>query len=66
MNVHITPPYENRARMHAILNGEPFEEVDCLSTWGRKWQLIEDVKRMWYTKLMRGHRVWSAEKCTEQ
>ena len=27
-----------------ILNGEPLEEVDCfLSTWGRKWQPMEDV-----------------------
>ena len=27
-----------------------------LSTWGRKWQLIEDVKWMWYT-LNEGYRV---------
>ena len=38
--------YGNGERMHAILNVEPLEEVDCLSTWGRKWQLLEDVKRM--------------------
>ena len=37
-------------RMHWILNGEPLEEVDCLSTWGRKWQLMEDVEGMWYTE----------------
>ena len=34
--------------MHVILNGEPLEEV--LSTWCRKWQLMEDVKGMWYTE----------------
>ena len=33
--------------MHVILNGEPLEEVDYFSTWGRKWQLMEDVKGMW-------------------
>ena len=27
-----------------IGNGEQLEEVDFLSTWGRKWQLMEDVK----------------------
>ena len=41
--------YGNGGRMHVILNGEPLEEVDCLSTWSRKWQLMEDVKGMWYT-----------------
>ena len=29
-----------------ILNGEALEEVDCLSTWGRRWQPMEDVKGM--------------------
>ena len=43
--------YGNVDRMHVILNGEPLEEVDCfLSTWGRKWQPMEDVKGMWYTE----------------
>ena len=36
--------------MHVRLNGVPLEEVDCLSTWGRNWQLMEDVKGMWYTE----------------
>ena len=36
--------YGNECRMHVILNGEPLEEVDCLSTWGREWPLMEDVK----------------------
>ena len=37
--------------MHLILNGELLEEVDfVLSTWGRKWQLIEDVKGIWYNE----------------
>ena len=38
--------YGNVDRMHVILNGEPLEEVDCFSTWGRKWQPMEDVKGM--------------------
>ena len=42
--------YGNGGRMHVILSGESLEEVDCLSTWGRKWQLMEDVKGMWYTE----------------
>ena len=42
--------YGNGDQMHVILNGEPIEEVDCLSTWGRKWQPMEDVKGMWYTE----------------
>ena len=37
--------------MHVILNGKTLEEVDCfLSTWGRKRQLMEDEKGMWYTE----------------
>ena len=41
--------YGNGDRMHVILNGEPLEVVDCLSIWGRKLQLMEDVQGMWYT-----------------
>ena len=40
--------YGNGDRMHVILNGEPLEEVDCSKY--RKWQLMEDVKGMWYTE----------------
>ena len=32
--------------MYVILNGQPLEEVDFLSTWGGKWQLMEEVKGM--------------------
>ena len=42
--------YGNGDRMHVILNGEPLEEVDCFKYLGRKWQQMEDVKRMWYTE----------------
>ena len=42
--------YENGGRMHGLLNCEPLEKVDCLSTCGRKGQLMEDVKGMWYTE----------------
>ena len=41
--------YGNGSRMHVILNGEPLEEVDGLSTWGHKWKMLEDVKGTWYT-----------------
>ena len=33
--------------MHVILNGEPLEKWIVVSTWGRKWQLMDDVKGMW-------------------
>ena len=34
--------YGNWDQMHVILNGEPRKWID-LSTWGRKWQPMEDV-----------------------
>ena len=40
--------YGNGDRTYVILNGESLEEVDCFSTWGCKWQQMEDVKGMWY------------------
>ena len=43
--------YGNGDRMIVRPNGEPLEEVDCLCTRGRKWQLMEYVKGMWYTKV---------------
>ena len=48
-------------RMHVILHGEPLEEVDCFKTGVRKWQLIEDVKGMWY-RMNEGYRAWGALK----
>ena len=42
--------YGNGDRMHVILNYELLEEVDVLSTWGRKRQPMEDVKGMCYTE----------------
>ena len=36
--------------LQVIINGDPLEEVDFLSTWARKFQLMEDVERMWYTE----------------
>ena len=41
--------YGNGDRMH-VINGELLEEVDCFKYLGRKWQLMEDVKGMWYTE----------------
>ena len=38
--------YGNGDRMLLILSGQSLEEVDCLSIWGRRWQLMEDVKGM--------------------
>ena len=40
--------YGNNGRMHVILN-EPRKWI-VLSTWDRKWQLMEDVKGMWYSE----------------
>ena len=45
--------YGNGGRTHVILNGEQLEEVDCFAASGnscRKWQLMEDVKRIRYTE----------------
>ena len=42
--------YGNGGQMHVIRNGEPLEEVNCFNYLGRKWQLMEDVKVMWYTE----------------
>ena len=43
--------YGNGGRMHVIQNCEPLEEVDCFQYLGScKWQLMEDVKVMWYTE----------------
>ena len=39
--------YGNGDRMHVILNGQRLEEWIVLSTWGRKWQPMEDLKGMW-------------------
>ena len=38
--------YGTGDRMHVILNGDPFEEVDCFKYLGSQWLLMEDVKRM--------------------
>ena len=35
--------------MNVILNVKPLEKWIVLSTRGRKWKLMEDVKVMWYT-----------------
>ena len=40
----------NGGRMYMRLNGEPLEDVDFLSTWGRNWPRMKDMKVMWYTK----------------
>ena len=41
--------YGNEGRMHVILNGEPFDEVDCLKYLGMQ----VDVKWMCYTERIR-------------
>ena len=42
--------YGNGGRIHVILNGEPLEKRIVFSIRRRKWQLMEDVKEMWYTE----------------
>ena len=49
-NVMRLSGYGNGDRMHVILNGEPLEEEDILSTWDHKWQLMKEVIRMWYAE----------------
>ena len=47
--------------MHVILNGEPLEEWIALTTCSCKWQLMEDVKGMWYT-MNEGYKAWGVLK----
>ena len=42
--------YGNGDRMHVMLNGELLRKWIVLSTWGRKWQPMKDVKVMWCTE----------------
>ena len=42
--------YDKGDRMQVILNGERLRKWIVLSTWGRKWQPIENVKGMWYAE----------------
>ena len=42
--------YGNGDRMHAILNGEPLEEVDCFKYLGSQVATDWDAKGMWYTE----------------
>ena len=41
--------YGNGGPVHVILNGEPLEEVDYFKNLEWQWQLMEDVKDIWYT-----------------
>ena len=50
--------YGNGGRMHVILNGRKWI---ISSTWGLKWQLVEDVKVIWCT-MNEGYRSWGALK----
>ena len=45
--------YGSGDRMHAILNGESSEEVDCFKYLGSQ-VAADDVKGVWYTECMRG------------
>ena len=45
--------YGNGGRMLVILNGEPFEEMDCFMYLGSQVEdreLMEDMKEMWCTE----------------
>ena len=42
--------YGNGGRLQWGLNIEPLEEVDMLSTWGKRCLRMEDVKGIWYTE----------------
>ena len=50
-----------QALIRVILNGEPLEEVDCVKYLGRKLQLMDDVKGIWYT-MNEGYRAWGVLK----
>ena len=42
--------YGNGGPMHVIVNGVPLEKVYCFNYLGSQWQLMEDVKGMWFTE----------------
>ena len=46
--------YGNGERMHVILNGELFEEVDCFKYLGSQVAAGGGCEMMRYTELMRG------------
>ena len=54
--------YGNGGRMHVILNGEPFEEVECFKNLG--WQVAADggCERDVVHRMNEGYRAWGALK----
>ena len=50
--------YGNMGRMHAILNGEPLEEVDCFKYLGSQVAADGGCKRDVVHRMNDGYRVW--------
>ena len=58
--------YGNGDRMHAILNGEPLEEVDCFKYLGSQVTADGGCERDVIDRVNEGYRAWGALKCPEQ
>ena len=52
----------NRGRMHVILNGELFEEVDCLKYLGSQVAADRGCERDAIHKMNEGYRAWGVLK----
>ena len=56
------PRYGNRGRIHVILNGEPFEEVDCFKSLGSQVAADGGCERDVEHRLNEGYRAWETLK----
>ena len=54
--------YGNRDRMHVILNGEPFEEVNCFKYLGSQVAADGGCERDVVQRMNEGYRAWGALK----
>ena len=54
--------YGNGNRMHVILNGEPFEEVDCFNYLGSQVATDGGCERDVVHRMNEGYRAWGALK----
>ena len=54
--------YGNGGRIHVILNGEPFEEVDCFKYLGLQVAADGECERDMVHRMNQGYRVWGALK----
>ena len=54
--------YGNGGRMHALLNGEPLQEVDCFKYLGSQFAADTGCEKDVVHRMNEGHRAWGALK----